>query len=108
MKFNMLDFTGFLGGIKEALIVTPLMDFVRQKRAAKIGSQVSFLVFAETSLNGIFVIFFTDKMYLLRISSFNWVVLCCCDLFLGYRWMSLAKFQNCKSSLQYYFLFACE
>lgn len=27
------------GGIKEALIVTPLMDFVRQKRAAKIGSQ---------------------------------------------------------------------
>lgn len=28
------------GGPKERLIVTPLMDFVRQKRAAKIGSQV--------------------------------------------------------------------
>ncbi|KAJ0977253.1 hypothetical protein J5N97_012727 [Dioscorea zingiberensis] len=27
------------GGVKEALIVTPLMDFVRQRRAAKIGSQ---------------------------------------------------------------------
>ncbi|KAJ8629460.1 hypothetical protein MRB53_022783 [Persea americana] len=27
------------GGLKERLIVTPLMDFVRQKRAAKIGSQ---------------------------------------------------------------------
>lgn len=31
------------GGPKETLIVTPLMDFVRQKRAAKVGSQVHFL-----------------------------------------------------------------
>jgi len=28
------------GGPKEAVIVTPLMDFIRQKRAAKSGSQV--------------------------------------------------------------------
>lgn len=30
------------GAAKEALVVTPLMDFVRQKRAAKGGSRVSF------------------------------------------------------------------
>lgn len=31
---------GFLGAAKDAPIVTPLMDFVRQKRAAKGGSRV--------------------------------------------------------------------
>lgn len=30
-------------GAKEAPIITPLMDFVRQKRAAKSGSLVSFM-----------------------------------------------------------------
>lgn len=30
----------FVGAAKEALIVTPLMDFVRQKRAAKAGPRV--------------------------------------------------------------------
>lgn len=30
----------FLGAVKDAPIVTPLMQFVRQKRAAKGGSRV--------------------------------------------------------------------
>lgn len=32
----------FAGAVKDAPVVTPLMDFVRQKRAAKGGSRVSF------------------------------------------------------------------
>jgi regulator of nonsense transcripts 3 len=32
----------FAGAAKDAPIVTPLMDFVRQKRAAKGGSRVFF------------------------------------------------------------------
>ena len=37
----------FLGVTKEAAIVTPLMDFVRQKRAAKSGTRVGFLLDAR-------------------------------------------------------------
>lgn len=37
LKVTYIDYPG---GLKERLIVTPLMDFVRQKRASKIGSQV--------------------------------------------------------------------
>lgn len=36
----MVTYIASSGGLKETLVVTPLMDFVRQKRAAKIGSQV--------------------------------------------------------------------
>lgn len=43
----------FVGAAKEALIVTPLMDFVRQKRAAKAGPRVyiCYIIWARSKKN---------------------------------------------------------
>lgn len=40
---NHLDFFFLLGAPKDGPIVTPLMDFVRQKRAAKGGARVGLI-----------------------------------------------------------------
>ena len=40
---SVLPLYSFLGAPKETPVVTPLMEFVRQKRAAKTGTQVFYL-----------------------------------------------------------------